>query len=264
MPPTRLLKTNAIFLLGSFLVRCAGCSWNDIVDQDIDRRVERTAARPLARRAISTSNALLFTIAQVVIGLTLVILLLPFRCLYYSIPSIFGTGLYPYGKRFTHYPQLILGCVFSWGVVMALPALDIDLSSNDRARDAAACLFLSCVAWTMVYDTIYAAQDRKDDVKVGVLSPVVRHQDKTRRVIMGAALMQIALLCLTGVVMKASAVYFLCACLGGSLMLGAMVGSVRLSDPKDCLWWFKSGCLYTGVIIACGFLGEYCLRRFSV
>ncbi len=147
---------------------------------------------------------------------------------------------------------------------MALPALDIDLSSNDRARDAAACLFLSCVAWTMVYDTIYAAQDRKDDVKVGVLSPVVRHQDKTRRVIMGAALMQIALLCLTGVVMKASAVYFLCACLGGSLMLGAMVGSVRLSDPKDCLWWFKSGCLYTGVIIACGFLGEYCLRRFSV
>jgi 4-hydroxybenzoate polyprenyltransferase len=207
---------------------------------------------------------LLFTIAQVVIGLILVVLLLPFQCLYHSIPSILGTGLYPYGKRFTHYPQIILGCVFSWGVVMAFPALDIDLSGNDQARDAATCLFLSCVAWTMVYDTIYAAQDRKDDAKIGIMSPVVRHNDKTRRLIMGVASTQAALLCLTGIFMEASAVYFLCTCLGGSLTLRAMVGKVNLSDPKDCLWWFKNGCLYTGVLIVSGFLGEYCLRRLSV
>ena len=256
----RLLIVNLVFLIGSFLVRCAGCTWNDIIDQDFDRKVSRTRLRPMARRAISTSNALIFLIVQVLIGLTLILALLPRLCLYYSIPSILSTGLYPYAKRFTHYPQLVLGCVFSWGVVMAFPAFDFDLWSSTKAMTAAGYLFLSCIAWTMSYDTIYAAQDIKDDVKAGIKSPVVRHQGQTRRLLITAILTQIALLCCTGVAIGATALYFISTCLATTLILGTMVKSVNLNDPKDCIWWFKKGCFYTGVTISSGFIGEYILR----
>ncbi len=256
--PSHLLRVNFIFLLGSFLVRCAGCSWNDIIDQDFDRQVVRTRLRPMARKAIPTFNALVFTFTQVLIGLGIVILLLPIQCLYWSVPSILLTALYPYGKRFTYYPQFILGLVFSWGVIMAFPAFDDDPSP--RAVVAIGCLFLSCTAWTMVYDTIYAAQDIKDDVKAGIMSPIVRHQRYTRRLLMAAALVQIALLCCTGVAMEASLGFFVCTCLGATLMLGAMVRTVNLDDPKDCIWWFKKGCFYTGAVISSGFILEYVVR----
>lgn len=141
IPPIRLLKANLIFLLGSFLVRCVGCCWNDIVDQEYDRKVSRTCLRPMARKAISTSSALVFTILQVLVGLCLVFILLPTRCLFYSIPSIFLTGLYPYGKRLTYYPQLILGCVFSWGVIMAFPTFEIDLFESAKSMTAAGLLY---------------------------------------------------------------------------------------------------------------------------
>lgn len=256
-----LLKVNLILLVGSFLVRCVGCSWNDIVDQDFDRKVLRTRLRPLARRAIATPEALAFTTFQVLIGLVLVVLLLPVECLYYSIPSILLTGLYPYGKRFTNFPQVILGCVSSWGVVMAFPALELDIMSSAAAMKASGCLFLSCISWTMVYDTVYAAQDVKDDVKAGVGSPVVRHREHTRILLTGAALVQIAMLCFTGVCMGASAAYFICTCLATTWTLGRMVYRVNLDDPNDCIGWFKNSCFYTGLVISSGFIAEYITRR---
>ena len=261
VPPSRLLSVNLIFLGGSFLVRCAGCSWNDIVDQDFDRKVSRTCTRPMARRAISTPKALTFTVLQVLIGLGLVVLLLPTPSLYYCVPSMLLTYLYPYGKRFTHYPQLILGCVFSWGVVMAFPAFDADPLSSDDGNNvtAAGFLYLSCVAWTVSYDTIYAAQDTKDDVKAGIKSPVVLHQGHTRKLLTGAALAQVTLLCCTGWLIGATAVYFVTTCLGTGLMLGRMVSRVDLDDPRDCFWWFTKGCFFTGATISSGFVAEYFL-----
>ena len=261
--PTRLLIVNNIFLLGSFMVRCAGCTWNDIVDQDLDRRVLRTRLRPMARRAISTSSAFAFTVLQVLAGLGVLELLLPRQCLYYSIPSILSTGLYPYGKRFTNYPQVILGCVFSWGVIMAFPALDLDLPSSLDGRIAVGCLYFSCMSWTMVYDTIYAAQDMNDDLKAGIGSPVVQHRDHTRRFIMAAALGQIVLLCFTGIAMKATWAYFGSTCLGTTLILGKMIRSVDLHDPKDCIWWFRNGSFITGATIGSGFIIEYVFRLMT-
>lgn len=251
------------FAIGSFLVRCAGCTWNDIVDQELDRKVSRTRLRPLAWGAVSTSSALLFTAAQVLWGMSLVVLLLSVRCLYWSIPSILLTGLYPYGKRFTHYPQTILGCVFSWGVIMAFPTLDLDLFSSPRNMSLAGCLFSSCIAWTMVYDTIYAAQNIKDDARVGIGSPVVRHQGHTRNLLMGTAFIQIVLLCWTGIAIEASLGYFVCTCFGTRGILGAMVRTVQLDDPKDCIWWFSKGSFFTGSVIGSGFIVEYVLRAFS-
>lgn len=258
--PSQLLKANLIFLIGSFMVRCAGCSWNDIVDQEYDRKVSRTRLRPIARRAITTSNALIFTISQVLIGLCLVLLLLPTDCLYYSVPSIFLTGLYPYGKRFTYYPQLILGCVFSWGVFMAFPTFNINLFWSQESLAAAGCLYISCIAWTVSYDTIYAAQDIKDDAKAGIKSPVVLHQRETRKILGSAALIQVILLVCAGIIIRASAAFFLITCFGTALALATIISTVDLDDPKDCLWWFKNGCFYTGAVLSGGFIGEYVLR----
>ncbi|KAL8708832.1 MAG: hypothetical protein Q9225_007539 [Loekoesia sp. 1 TL-2023] len=265
VPPQRLMSTNLVFILGCFLVRSAGCAWNDIIDQDIDRKVSRTRNRPLARRAISTAAALTFTVVQVVIGLGLIVLLLPFPCLYYSVPSTFLTALYPFAKRFTYYPQLILGCVFSWGVIIAFPALQIDLvaSSDPKALRAALLLYLSCIAWTMSYDTIYSAQDIKDDLNAAVKSPVVKHRDNTRLVLWTATGTQIILLIATGFTIDATGVPFQGMCLCTAVLLGREITSVDLGDPKDCLWWFRNGCIYTGLVIGSGFVAEYIVRLKS-
>ena len=147
-----------------------------MIDQDLDPKISRTRLRPMARRAISNSSALIFVVVQIMIRLALVLALLPRPCFFYSIPSILLTGLYSYAKRFTHYPLSVLGCVFSWGVVMALPALYLDVWSSSQAITAAARGFSSCIAWTILYDTMYTAQDSKDDIRAGIKSPVVRHQ----------------------------------------------------------------------------------------
>lgn len=143
---------------------------------------------------------------------------------------------------------------------MAFPALDIDLISSPEYMTAAGYLYSSCVAWTMSYDTIYAAQDIKDDAKAGVKSPVVRHQGHTRMLLVGAASIQIALLCCAGVATEATAVYFVGTCFGTALVLGTMVARVDLNQPKDCIWWFKKGCLFNGFITGSGFIGEYMAR----
>ena len=260
IPPTRVLAVNLKFFLGSFLVRCAGCSWNDIVDQDLDREVERTRHRPMARGAIGTFAAVVFTLCQVLIGLGLVCFLLPTSCLGHSVPSILLTGLYPYGKRFTYYPQLILGMVFSWGVIMAFPAFDMDLFASLESITVSGSLFLSCTAWTVAYDTIYAAQDIRDDLRTAIKSPAVLHGDRTRRVLIVAMVIQVGLLYYTGVVMQATPMFFVSSCAGTAIILGKMVTSVNLDDPNDCLWWFKKGCIYTGLIISSGFVGEYVVR----
>ncbi len=175
-------------------------------------------------------------------------------------PSVLLTGLYPFGKRFAHYPQIILGSVFSWGVIMAFPALEVDLWARSEKIMAAASLYMSCIAWTMSYDTIYAAQDIKDDLKVGVKSPVVRHQSQTRMLLFGAVLTQILLLICIGVVSHASGIYFLCTCVCASIVLRRETMSVDLTDPENCLWWFKKGCLYTGLVISGGFYWEYTMK----
>ena len=255
---TQLIRVNLIFALGSFIVRCAGCTWNDIVDQGVDRNVSRTKLRPLARGAISIFNAVIFCIFQVLIGLWLVNLLLPRQCLYYSAPSIFLTWLYPYGKRFTNYPQFILGCVFAWGVIMAFPALGTDLFASTKSVISASCLYGSCIAWTMSYDTIYAAQDVKDDLKLGIGSPVVRHRENTRILLSAAASTQVMLLCGTGMAMEAGLIFFIGSCVGTAVALTTMINKVDLSDPKDCTWWFRKGSLLTGAAIGSGFLIEFC------
>ncbi|KAL1965158.1 hypothetical protein VTN77DRAFT_6071 [Rasamsonia byssochlamydoides] len=255
-PPTEVLAKAGLFFTGALIMRGAGCTINDLWDRNLDPRVERTKFRPLARRAVTPQKAIIFTGFQLLAGLG-VLLQFPTQCLWYGIPSLLLVTTYPLAKRVTDYPQFVLGLTFSWGAIMGFPALGIDLLSHSEALGAAAALYSSCVAWTVLYDMIYAHMDIKDDVAAGIRSIALRHEHNTKTVLSGLAVTQVALLAAAGVAAGAGPVFFIGSCGSAILTLGIMIWRVRLKDVKNCWWWFKHGCWITGGGIALGMFGEY-------
>ena len=192
-PPLSVVGTTLLFLSGALIMRGAGCTINDLWDRNLDPHVTRTRLRPLARGAVTPQAAVVFTGFQLLAGLG-VLLQFPTSCLYYGIPSLLFVTAYPLAKRVTYYPQFVLGLTFSWGAIMGFPALGIDLLSSTPALMAATCLYASNVAWTVLYDMIYAHMDIRDDVKAGIKSIVLRHEANTKNIMTGLAAVQVALL----------------------------------------------------------------------
>ncbi|KAI9701513.1 MAG: Para-hydroxybenzoate--polyprenyltransferase, mitochondrial precursor (PHB:polyprenyltransferase) [Candelina mexicana] len=258
-PLSTVLTTTILFLTGALVMRGAGCTINDLWDRNLDPYVSRTRLRPIARGAISPQKAIIFTGAQLLTGLA-VLLQFPTSCLYYGIPSLFLVGTYPLAKRITHYPQCILGLTFSWGAIMGFPALGIDLLSNTVAITAASYLYASNVAWTVLYDMIYAHMDIKDDQAAGIKSIALRHETNTKAILSGLAVAQIGLLAAAGAAAGAGPVFFVGSCGSAALTLGWMITRVNLKDVRDCWWWFRYGCWFTGGGIATGLFGDYLAR----
>ncbi|KAJ6002873.1 hypothetical protein N7451_005420 [Penicillium sp. IBT 35674x] len=254
--PMQLLGTAGLFFTGALIMRGAGCAINDLWDRNLDPHVERTKFRPIARGALSPSKAVLFTGSQLLAGLG-VLLQFPTQCLWYAIPSLPIVVAYPLAKRITNYPQLVLGFAFSWGAIMGFPALGVDLLSNHDALLAAGALYSSCIAWTVLYDMIYAHMDIKDDVAAGIKSIALRHEHNTKAVLTGLAAAQVALLGAAGVAAGCGPVFFVGSCGSALLSLGLMIWKVQLKNVSNCWWWFKNGCLLTGGGITLGLLGEY-------
>jgi 4-hydroxybenzoate polyprenyltransferase len=178
----------------------------------------------------------------------------------YAIPSVVIIGLYPLAKRVTHYPQVVLGFAWSWGIIMGFPAMGIDLFApeSSTALAAAGTLYAANIAWTVLYDTIYAHQDVKDDTRIGIKSMAVKHGAKN--LLSGLAAVQVSLLAVTGWIVGAGPVYFLGTCGGATTALATMIWRMRLDMPENCWWWFKWGCWFTGGSVASGLMGEYWLR----
>ena len=153
----------AWFLLGAFAMRSAGCVYNDIVDKDLDRRVERTRLRPLASGRVSVRNAWLLAIGLALVGL-IVLLQLPRIAQGVALISIFAVAVYPFMKRITWWPQAWLGLVFSWGALVGWPAVTGEFAWPPFI------LWLGSIFWVIGYDTLYAIQDIEDDALVGVKS----------------------------------------------------------------------------------------------
>ncbi|EAW10060.1 putative para-hydroxybenzoate-polyprenyltransferase Coq2 [Aspergillus clavatus NRRL 1] len=254
--PLHVLSTAGLFFVGAFIMRGAGCAINDLWDRNLDPNVQRTKFRPIARGALSPQKALVFTGSQLLAGLG-VLLQFPSQCLWYGIPSLVLVTAYPLAKRVTYYPQAVLGLTFSWGAIMGFPALGVDLLSDPTALGAAAALYSSCVAWTVLYDMIYAHMDIKDDVAAGIKSIALRHEKNTKKVLSGLAVVQVALLATAGVASGAGPVFFVGSCGSAALSLGVMIWKVQLENVKDCWWWFKNGCLLTGGGITLGMFLEY-------
>lgn len=254
--PLSVCGTTALFLAGALIMRGAGCSINDLWDRNLDPHVARTRLRPIARGAIEPRSAITFTGAQLLTGLA-VLLQFPTQCLWYGIPSLALVATYPLAKRVTYYPQFVLGLTFSWGAIMGFPALGIDLLSNQSALAAAACLYGSNVAWTVLYDMIYAHMDIKDDVKAGIKSIALKHEKETKAVLTGLAIAQISLLGATGLAAGAGPIFYAGVCGSAAATLGTMIWKVNLKSVSDCWWWFRYGCWFTGGGITLGLLGEY-------
>lgn len=237
-------------------MRGAGCTINDLWDRNLDKNVARTRLRPIARGAISVRQAVPFLGMQLLTGLA-VLLQFPYECLFYGIPSLLLVGTYPLAKRVTNYPQFVLGLTFSWGAIMGFPALGVDLLSDTSALVSAACLYGSCVAWTLIYDMIYAYQDIRDDAKAGIKSIALAHQDNAKTFLTAVAAVQVALLAGAGAAAGAGPVFFVASCGGALATLEHMIRVVNLESVEDCAAWFKNGVWITGGIITFGLFGEY-------
>jgi 4-hydroxybenzoate polyprenyltransferase len=255
--PFDVLYTTGLFFTGALIMRGAGCTVNDLWDRNLDPYVARTRLRPIARGAISVQKAIPYLGVQLISGFVLLIQF-PYVCLFYGVPSLLLVATYPLAKRVTNYPQAVLGLTFSWGAFMGYPALGVDLLSNTPALLSAACLYSSCVAWTMVYDMIYAYQDIKDDVKVGIKS-IARAQEKNAKFFLTAvSAAQVALLAGAGLSIGAGPIYFIGTCGGAAATAAYMIWKVNLKDVKDCgYWFFKGAWRYTGGAITLGLVGEY-------
>ncbi|MEM6475852.1 MAG: 4-hydroxybenzoate octaprenyltransferase [Pseudomonadota bacterium] len=155
------------FLLGSIAMRGAGCVYNDIVDADLDAKVARTAARPVASGRVSKKLAWGWLVTLCLIGL-IVLLQLRWQAQLVALGSLALVAAYPFMKRITWWPQAWLGIVFTWGVLVGWTQLRWD------NWDALACVYAGCIAWVIGFDTIYALQDREDDAMVGIRSSALR------------------------------------------------------------------------------------------
>lgn len=163
----------ALFGIGALCMRGAGCTINDMWDRDIDSKVERTKRRPIASGEISPQKALMFLAGQLSVSLA-VLLQLNWYCVGLGVASMGLVTMYPLMKRFIDWPQLVLGMAFNWGALMGYAAVQ-------GSCDWAICLplYLAGISWTMIYDTIYAHQDRRDDLLIGVKSTAIYFGDKT-------------------------------------------------------------------------------------
>ena len=258
-PPTTVLATSTLFFAGALIMRGAGCTVNDLWDRNLDPHVARTRLRPIARGAITVRQAIPFLGAQLLAGLG-VLVCFPAQCLSYGIPSLLLVGAYPLAKRVTNYPQFVLGLTFSWGAIMGFPALGIDLLSNTQALISAGALYASCVAWTIVYDMIYAYQDIQDDAKAGIKSIALAQQSNAKAFLSAVAALQVSLLACAGFATGAGPVFYVGACGGAAGTLGYMIRKVNLASVKDCWAWFRRGAWITGGVISAGLGAEYLVR----
>ncbi|KAK4455066.1 UbiA prenyltransferase family-domain-containing protein [Podospora aff. communis PSN243] len=257
--PSSVLGMSLLFLSGAVIMRGAGCTINDLWDRNLDPHVARTKLRPIARRAITPFQGVVFTGAQLLAGLG-ILLQFPLDCFFYATPSLLLVATYPLAKRVTYYPQFVLGLTFSWGAIMGFPALGVDLLANGAALTAAGLLYASNVAWTVLYDMIYAHMDIKDDAKAGIKSIALKHDADTKKVLTGLAITQVALLAGAGVASGAGPAFFIGSCGGALVTLGVMIKRVNLKSVKDCWWWFCNGCWLTGGVISLGLGADYLVQ----
>ncbi|KAK0708963.1 UbiA prenyltransferase family-domain-containing protein [Lasiosphaeria miniovina] len=257
--PASVIGTSLLFFGGALIMRGAGCTINDLWDRNLDPHVTRTRLRPIARQAITPFQGLVFTSAQLFAGLG-ILLQFPLECFFYATPSLLFVATYPLAKRVTYYPQFVLGLTFSWGAIMGFPALGVDLLSNTPALTAAGLLYASNVAWTVLYDMIYAHMDIKDDAKAGIKSIALKHDAQTKQVLTGLAVTQVAFLAGAGIVSGAGPAFFIGSCGGALVTLGIMIKRVNLKNVNDCWWWFVNGCWLTGGVVSLGLATDYLVK----
>ncbi|MCW8087980.1 4-hydroxybenzoate octaprenyltransferase [Sabulicella glaciei] len=239
------LWLTALFFVGAFVMRGAGCVVNDLWDRDIDRKVERTRGRPLAAGLVSPWQALWFLAGLCIVGL-LVLLALPRFAWAVGVVSLVPVVLYPLAKRVTDYPQFVLGLTFGWGALLGTAA------SVEAITPAGWLLYAASIAWILGYDTIYAHQDREDDALVGIRSTALRFGERTRPFLLACYGVTLALLLLAGWVAGLSPLFAL-ALLPAAILLWRQAQALDIHDPARCLALFRAN-REVGLLVALALL----------
>src|SRR6266849_5093812 len=251
----RLPLVIVLFFVGAFVMRGAGCTWNDITDRDLDALVERTRSRPIPAGQVSVPQAAAFLVVQALIGLAVLLQFNRFAVTT-GIASLVIVTVYPFMKRITWWPQIVLGLAFSWGALMGFAV------TQQRIGATALALYAGSIAWVIGYDTIYAHQDAEDDALIGVKSTALLFGARTQAalivlyslavVLIGAALA----LARTGLPAWLGLAAF-------AIHLAWQISRLEIGDPALCLRIFRSN-RDAGLLLLAGLLADAVLRAASV
>jgi 4-hydroxybenzoate polyprenyltransferase len=241
-----------LFFIGAFVMRGAGCTWNDIVDRDLDARVERTRSRPIPSGQVSVRAAATFLLLQTLVGLAVLLQFNGFTILV-GFASLAVVAIYPFMKRITYWPQIVLGLAFSWGALMGWPAI------FGRLDGPAYLLYAGAIAWVIGYDTVYAHQDREDDALIGVKSTALLFGEHTKPLLAVFYTLAVALLALAGW-SAGTGVAFALGLLAFAAHLSWQIRRLDIADPELCLMIFKSN-RDAGLILFAGFVLDALLHR---
>jgi 4-hydroxybenzoate polyprenyltransferase len=222
----------ALFAIGAVAMRGAGCTFNDIVDRDIDAKVARTAGRPLPSGAVTLAAAVAFLTLQALIGLAVLVQLNRFA-IAVGAASLLVVAVYPFMKRITYWPQAVLGLAFNWGALLGWAAVTGSLALP------AVVLYAAGVAWTLAYDTIYAHQDKDDDLLVGVKSTALRFGAATPVWLAAFFAVAIVLIGVAGWLAGLAWPFYAALALAAG-HAAWQTRSLDIDDPQDCLVKFRS------------------------
>jgi len=226
--PWRIL----LLLIGAIVMRGAGCTWNDLVDRDIDGRVERTRSRPIPSGQVSIPAAIAFLLLQALIGLSVLLQFNRFA-IGVGIASLGVVAIYPFMKRVTYWPQIFLGLAFSWGALMGWAA------ARGQLEPPALLLYAGSIAWVIHYDTIYAHQDKEDDALVGLKSTALLFGARTKLALTIFSAAAVVLIGLAGYTANAGLVFMLGLAAFAAHLVWQIVRIVP-DDSDSCLRFFRS------------------------
>lgn len=237
---------------GAFLMRGAGCTWNDITDRDIDGAVARTKSRPIPSGQVSVKGAAVWMCLQALVAFGILLTFNPFT-IGLGVAALIPVAIYPFAKRFTWWPQVFLGIAFNWGALLGWAAHSGSLSL------APVLLYLGGMAWTLFYDTIYAHQDKEDDALIGVKSTARLFAENTPRWLLMFLILTISLIAAASIL----------ATIEGGSMVSTLIGvsgawamgwhltwqlhRLNIDNPEVCLQLFRSNRdagLVTAIVLA--------------
>ncbi|KAF3025096.1 hypothetical protein E8E14_014573 [Neopestalotiopsis sp. 37M] len=260
--PATILKLAVLLLPFNIVLRGAACTWNDNVDQRFDRCVQRCRHRPIARGAVSTGQAHVFTVAQLA-ALFLLQTMFPSPTIAHTITAVALLFVYALMKRVTFYPQVVLGFPFAWAIFFCLAALGVEPSGSIDNLKPSLALFTANILWTITYDTIYAHQDVADDEKAGVKSMALRYRNSTKILASILTICQLGLLLLVGMWAEFGVLYNIGTVGGVALSMAYHIYDVDLTQPESCGAWFHDQFWLVGAGYMAGLLCEY-LKRINM
>src|SRR5580692_6981879 len=241
-----------LFFIGAFAMRGAGCTWNDIVDRDLDGSVERTRSRPIPSGQVSVAQAALFLALQALVGLAVLISFNSFT-IGLGVASLIIVAVYPFMKRITYWPQIVLGLAFSWGALMGWAA------AFGRLDLPALLLYAGSISWVIGYDTIYAHQDREDDALIGIKSTALLLGARSKPMLALFYGLAVILIGAAGYSAGAGFVFAL-GLTAFAAHLAWQIARLDIADPDNCLAVFKSD-RDAGLILFAGLVLDAALRR---